>query len=62
MVNIHQVIDERKDELFELLSSFIKFIDVSIDDNYNIKIENINFYCCTYYLSHFFIYTLLFLC
>ena len=27
----------------EVISSFIKFIDVSIDDNYNIKIENINF-------------------
>jgi len=27
----------------EVIGSFIKFIDVSIDDNYNVKIENINF-------------------
>lgn len=27
----------------KVISSFIKFIDVSIDDNYNIKIENIIF-------------------
>lgn len=27
----------------EVISSFIKFIDVSIDNNYNIKIESINF-------------------
>jgi len=27
----------------EVIGSFIKFIDVSIDENYNVKIENINF-------------------
>ena len=27
----------------EVIGSFIKFIDVFIDDNYNVKIENINF-------------------